>query len=622
VRSRRATAPSRPFVRKTMSKTIFGLPSRLVAYVSVTVLVALPIFALALALIALEPPSPSRALVVLLFFALALIADLSPVPMDESGKSDVSIASVFIVSSAILFGWRYAVPVAALSIGITFAATRKPAVHTVFNASMYAIAACAAALPVIVFGPIHGQESARLTAYVLAGGALHLTVNVLLVAVAISISQQVPYRQVVAPGLRQGGGAFAITVFLTALAANLWVIKPWLLILLAGPAFTLTLYQRSALHSRLARRDALTDHLTGLGNHRAYQAALRERIAESERTGEPFSLCLVDIDNFKTVNDTYGHPVGDDVLVLIGDMLGARDRAQAFRFGGDEFAVIFVRDEISAYRELEEIQGRLEHIEASPSGPVTISAGIASFPAHADNADDLQRRADGALYWSKGHGKNRSCLYSPSVVRIYSREALERETERSARLRAAKNLVRFVDARDPQTANHSEVVSALAEGIGLQLGLEPEMVDHLRLAGLLHDLGKIGLPDAILKAPRSLTEEEYAVVKRHPEFGHSLLEGLGIEPVEEWVLHHHEHWDGSGYPDGLAAGEIPLGARIILVADAFEAITADRPYRPAQTQEAALAELRACAGSQFDAAVIEALELHLDRARTSLEAFA
>ncbi len=605
-----------------MSKTICGLPSRLVGFVAATLLLALPIVTLSLKSIAVDPPSLSTALVVLLFLALALIADLSPVPMDESGKSEVSIASVFIVAAAILLGWRFAVPLAALSIGVTFAVIRRPLVHTLFNVSMYAISAFAAALPVMIFGPIHGVGSARLTGYVLLGGALHLAVNVILVAGAISISEQVPYRQVVTPGLRQGGGAFAITVFLTALAANLWVMEPWLLVLLAGPAFTLTLYQRSALHSRLAKRDALTDHLTGLGNHRAYQAALRERIGESERTGKPFSLCLVDIDNFKSVNDTYGHPVGDDVLVLIGEMLGSRDHAQAFRFGGDEFAVIFFRDEISAYRQLEALQTRLEHIEASPSGPVTISAGIASFPAHADNADELQRRADGALYWSKEHGKNRSCLYSPSVVRIYSREALERETERSARLRAAKNLVRFVDARDPLTANHSEMVSALAEGIGLQLGVEPEMVDHLRLAGLLHDLGKIGLPDAILKAPRPLTEEEYAVVKRHPEFGHSLLEGLGIEPVEEWVLRHHEHWDGSGYPNGLAGEDIPLGARIILVADAFEAITADRPYRPAQTQEAALAELRACAGSQFDPAVIEALELQLEGSRTGLEALA
>jgi len=157
-------------------------------------------------------------------------------------------------------------------------------------------------------------------------------------------------------------------------------------------------------------------------------------------------------------------------------------------------------------------------------------------PAHADNAEELQRTADGALYWSKQHGKSRSCLYSPSLVRIYSPDELERETERNARLGAAKNLVRFVDARDTSTANHSEVVAARAEAIGVELGVDAEMVDHLLLAGLLHDLGKIGLPDAILKAPRRLTDEEYAIVKRHPEFGHSLLDGLGIEPVDEWGL--------------------------------------------------------------------------------------
>jgi putative nucleotidyltransferase with HDIG domain len=176
--------------------------------------------------------------------------------------------------------------------------------------------------------------------------------------------------------------------------------------------------------------------------------------------------------------------------------------------------------------------------------------------------------------------------------------------------------VRFVDARDQSTANHSEVVSALAEAIGLELGVEPEMVDHLRLAGLLHDVGKIGLPDAILKAPRQLTPEEYSIVKRHPEFGHSLLDGLGIDPVDEWVLHHHEHWDGSGYPRGLSGEAIPLGARIILVADAFEAITADRAYRPAQSEAAALAELRRNAGSQFDADVVDALTRHIQSAGT------
>lgn len=605
-----------------MSKTILGLPSRLALFIAATLLVALPIVGLSLASIAVDPPTAATGLAALVFFALALAADLRPVPMDDSNKSEVSIASVFIVTAAILLGWRFAVPAAALSIGITFAVIRRPLPHTLFNISMYALSALAAALPVFLFGTIHGAPAGRLTAYVLLGGALHLAVNVVLVAGAISISQQVRYREVVVPGLRQGGAAFVITVVLTALAANLWVTEPWLLVLLAGPAFTLTLYQRSALHSRQAMREALTDNLTGLGNHRAYQAALHDRLAEAERTGEPFSLCLLDVDDFKDVNDGYGHAAGDAVLVRLGALLGSAEQAEAFRFGGDEFAVIFSCDEIGAYRRLEEIQRQLVQVDASPGGPVTISSGIATFPSHAQDADELQRRADGALYWSKEHGKNRSCLYSPSVVRIYSRDALERETERSARLRAAKNLVRFVDARDPQTANHSELVSALAEGIGLQLGLDPETVEQLKLAGLLHDLGKIGLPDAVLKEARPLTEDEQAIVRRHPEFGQSLLDGLGLEQVQDWVLHHHEHWDGSGYPGGLEGEEIPLGARIILVADAYVAITTDRPYRAARSEAAALRELRVHAGSQFDPAVVEALEHFLGQEPARLEALA
>ena len=602
---------------------IFGIPGLLFGYVAATTALAVPTVAFALGTIALDRPSAGMALTVLLFFALALLADLQPVPMDEAGKSEVSVANVFIVATAILFGWRYAVPLAALSVGVTFMVARRPWMRVVFNVSMYAISALAASLPVILFGSIHGVHAAQLTVFVLCGAVLHLVANVTFVSGAISISNGVAYRGVLLQGLRQSGAAFAIMAFLAALTANLWVTHPWLLVLLAGPLFTLTLYQRSLLHSRIAARDARTDNLTGLGNHRAYQALLREMIEESHRTGSPFSLALIDVDNFKHVNDTYGHPVGDDLLVLLSDMLAAFENAHAFRFGGDEFAVLFSLDEMSSCRQIEQLQHRLAADESQPAGPVTISAGIASYPVHASSAEELQRTADGALYWAKQHGKNRFCLYSPSVVRVFSPAELEVATERNARLRAAKNLVRFVDARDPSTASHSEIVSTLAEAIGIQLGLEPETVERLRLGGLLHDLGKIGLPDAILRAPRALTPDEFETVRRHPEFGHSLLEGLGIEPVDDWVLHHHEHWDGSGYPDGLAGELIPLGARIILVADAFEAITADRPYREARSVEVALVELRNNAGSQFDPNVVAALERHLaDAGEPAAEAIA
>ncbi len=589
---------------------ICGLPRRLFLFIGATMAVAAPLILLALGSIALDPPTVTRSATVVLFFALALLADLRPMPMHEGGKSDVSIANVFTVTVAVLFGWRFAVPLAAVSIAITLVAGRRPLDRILFNVSMYAIGAWMASLPTLAFGHPTGVGSGQLTGFMLAGTFLQMTCNVLLVSGAISIAQDAPYSEVAFLGLRRNGLVFMMVAVLAALAANLWIVHPWLLALLAGPLFTLIGYQRSLINSRMAAKDARTDNLTGLGNHRAYQAALHDMILESDRSGKPFSLALVDVDDFKQVNDVYGHPAGDASLTLLSGLLASIGEAEAFRFGGDEFALLVSLDEMSTYREMEELQQQLGRIE-QPAGPTTISIGIASYPEHGQSADELQHVADSALYWSKRHGKNRSCLYSPSVVRIYSPGELGREAERSARLRAAENLVRFVDARSPFTARHSEIVSALAGEIGSRLGLDEQMVDRLRYGGLLHDLGKVALPDAVLSAPRALTPEEWAMVQQHPEFGHALLDGVGIEPVDSWVLHHHERWDGKGYPHGLAGEAIPLGARIIFVADAFEAITAERPYRPAQSVDAALAELRANAGTQFDPDVVAALEGYL-----------
>jgi diguanylate cyclase (GGDEF)-like protein len=583
---------------------ICGMPARLFAYISATTAIAAPAIVLSFVLIAVDPPSIGRAAGVALFFALALLADLEPMQMGEGGKTDMSITNVFTITVAIVFGWRYAVPIAALSIAISMIAARRPTARILFNVANYGAAAFAAGIPVLVFGT-SSDGAGRLTEYILAGAFLNVSTNVLLVSGAISISQGIRYRDVVLPGLRRSGFVFMMMGVLAALAANLWVAHPWLLSLLAGPLFTLTLYQRSLYHSHLAAKDARTDNLTGLGNHRAYQAALRGYIDDAERERSEFSLCIVDVDDFKRINDTFGHQVGDDVLVALAEILqNARD-GNAYRCGGDEFAILFQTDATAAFERISEVQ---EAVAALGFTPVTVSVGIASYPGQADDADGLQRMADGALYWSKHHGKNRSFVYSPKVVRIHSAKELEWETERVARLRAAKNIVRFVDAKDPSTANHSETVSALAAAIGAEMGLDETVVDQLALAGLLHDIGKIGIPDSLLQAPRGLTPAEFEAIKAHPALGFSLLEGLGIAPIDDWILHHHENWDGSGYPDGLSGEDIPLGARIIRVADAFEAMTANRPYRVAQPVRYALNELRANAGTQFEHSAVAAVE--------------
>jgi diguanylate cyclase (GGDEF)-like protein len=588
--------------------TAFGLPFRLICYVGSVVAVAAGAVAAAAAYLAVEPPRLSTWLGMGLFLAFGLAAELHPVPLDDKG-SLVSLGFVFNVAALLIFGWAAAIPIAALSILVPMLYQRLPTIKALFNGGAYAIAAAVASVPRML-GLVHQHDVVRMSIYAFIAGLIFVLVNVALVAGAVALSQAVAYRETLFSILRYSGPALAIMAFLAALAANLWSLEPALLVLLAGPLFALGLYQRTALRSRLAVRDSLTDNLTGLGNHRAYQATLRERIAQAQHDGSDFSLCIVDVDDFKRVNDTYGHQVGDDVLVALAEILqNARD-GQAFRCGGDEFALLFDGDAAGAFERVTELQEAVADLGLTP---VTISVGIASFPSQAEDADGLQRMADGALYWSKHHGKNRSFVYSPKVVRIHSAKDLAWETERVARLRAAKNIVRFVDAKDPSTANHSETVSALTAAIGTELGLDEATVDQLALAGLLHDIGKIGIPDSLLQAPRTLSLEEMEKVKCHPALGYSLLDGLGIAPIDEWILHHHENWDGTGYPNGLSRDEIPLGARIVRVADAFEAMTADRPYRPAQSVEYALAELRANAGIEFDPLAVSAVEAHVGK---------
>ncbi len=587
--------------------TAFGYPPRLYWYIGAVLGVALPVTAGAVVGASLDPPDSSTSIGVILFFGLALLADMKPVPLDVENERVVSLAFVFVVSSQILFGWEYAVLSAVFGVLVSQMIERRPFVRSLFNAAVYGLAAFASAAPVFLLGGAEGLGT--ITLYAFAGGAAYVLVNVVLVCGALAILSGRPFLPLTRENLAHSGPAFVIMAFLAALAASLWTTDPRLLVLLAGPLFTLTLYQRTALSTRVATRDALTDSLTGLGNHRSYQSCLRKALERAGEDGGEISLCLVDVDEFKSCNDRYGHPVGDQILVELARLfVEGREDVTAFRFGGDEFALLLAEDEEAAYRFVGDLHARIARNEFAHHQPVTITVGIASFPGHASSADELQQVADGALLWAKRHGKNRSCVYSPSVVRIYSPNELAETAERQARLRAARNLIRIVDSKDPSTGDHSQAVAGLVEAIARELGLDDETTEQLALAGLLHDLGKIAVPDTLLRKPGRLEPDEQRLVRAHVEFGYSLLEGLGVEPIDAWVLHHHEHWDGSGYPDGLAGEEIPFGSRVILVADAFDAITTERCYRTACTAAQALAEIRRRAGSQFDPNVVSALE--------------
>jgi putative nucleotidyltransferase with HDIG domain len=232
---------------------------------------------------------------------------------------------------------------------------------------------------------------------------------------------------------------------------------------------------------------------------------------------------------------------------------------------------------------------------------------VATFPTQSVVRDGLIRLADSALYWAKEDGKDCARVYEPPPVDVSDLADLAELSDQHARYRAAASLARAVDARDAYTGRHSERVSELAVRIARRLGIDEADIELTRLAASLHDLGKLAIPEEILRKPSALDDAERMVLQRHPRIGYRMLESLGVEPVAACVLHHHERWDGACYPDRLRADQIPLGARIIFVADAFDAMTSERVYRESLSIGEAITEIERCAGSQFDPTIVHAL---------------
>jgi len=307
------------------------------------------------------------------------------------------------------------------------------------------------------------------------------------------------------------------------------------------------------------------------------------------------------------VNDTFGHPVGDQVLAQVAARL--RTGGEAFRLGGDEFALLLAgRSEYEALGVANLVLQRIADLTFDHGDALTVSAGIATFPVHGVERSEIVRLADSALYWSKRHGKGRATIYRDASVDLGDLRRLGDEHDRHSRFLAAAGLARAVDARDAYTGEHSAEVGELAARIACRMGLPTDETELLRLAGSLHDVGKLAIPEDILRKPGPLSEAERIVLERHPQIGLRMLDSLGVEPVATWVLHHHERWDGSGYPNRLSGPDIPLGARILFVADAYDAMTTDRVYRGRLSDGAAVRELERCAGTQFDPDVVRAFK--------------
>ncbi len=361
--------------------------------------------------------------------------------------------------------------------------------------------------------------------------------------------------------------------------------------------------------ARLAAQ-ASCDPLTGLPNHRALQARLRAEAARATRHGRPMALALVDIDNFKLVNDRVGHEVGDEILAELAARLKTVVRAEDLlaRTGGDEFALLLPEsDKQTAYAVLERARALVASEPFRHSVRLTISAGVCDLETGGDG-DSIYRLADGALYWSKVHGRDVTWIYDPTVVRTLSAHERAEHLERSQALLGLRALARAIDAKDPSTREHSERVADLAARLAEASGWERRRVAKLREAALVHDVGKIGVPDAILLKPGRLEPTEYELVKEHAELGARIVgEVLSPEQVD-WVRSHHERPDGLGYPAGVPAEKIPEGATLLAMADCWDVMTSTRSYSAPVPPEEALQECRGLVGRQFAAGALAALE--------------
>ncbi|HYZ27411.1 MAG TPA: diguanylate cyclase [Thermoleophilaceae bacterium] len=345
--------------------------------------------------------------------------------------------------------------------------------------------------------------------------------------------------------------------------------------------------------ARISRADPLTGSLNRRGFGERFQAELNA----AERAGQPLGLLQIDLDKFKEINDTQGHAAGDELLIWVVRTLQELLRPTDWvgRLGGDEFAVLLPG---ASRGNATEVADRVRYalLERAPA-----SIGVAIFPIDGADPDELHRRADAELYEQKGDRPERALT------------PLERKE-----LSWATTLANAVDTRMAVQHEHSTNVGEYAAAIGRQLGRDDDELTLLRMAGILHDVGKVVVPDRILRKAGPLTEEEFEAIKPFPAAGAELVSRIeGMEPIVPWIRHSHERLDGKGYPDGLVGDAVPLGARILHVADAYDSMTSKRTYRPAMSLHQALSELRAGAGTQFDPDCVAALEAYLASAHAA-----
>jgi diguanylate cyclase (GGDEF)-like protein len=354
---------------------------------------------------------------------------------------------------------------------------------------------------------------------------------------------------------------------------------------------------------------ATSDPLTGLLNHRAFQQRVETEVQRAKRYDRPLALVLLDLDHFKSINDAYGHQAGDAALMQAATLLekGARAGDILGRIGGDEFALLL--PETVAEGACAIAQRCAAEFRAAPVGVashLTMSAGVCDL-TQAKNSKELMQLADGSLYWAKNQGRDNVVVYSPEVVVELSDGDRADRLQRSQSLTSILSLAHSIDAKETPNEEHSERVAGFVRRLAEAAGWPAIPVAQLAEAARIHDVGKVCIPNEILLKHGELTSAEYELVKTHVALGAQMAREALSDEQALWIEQHHERFDGTGYPKGLAGAEISEGAGLLALADSWDVMTTVRSYSPAKSEQDALAECVSLAGAQFTPSACKAL---------------
>jgi diguanylate cyclase (GGDEF)-like protein/putative nucleotidyltransferase with HDIG domain len=380
--------------------------------------------------------------------------------------------------------------------------------------------------------------------------------------------------------------------------------------LIFGGALIGTLQDRITTLARAMR----TDPDTGMLNRTGLREALDAEIDRARRSKDPLAVIIVRIDGHRPLSAGAGDR--NVVLEMVAQSVRRVKRGMdhVARLGEREIALLVPGCERNdGYLVAERVRAAARtELEGLPAS-ITVSLGVACYPEHGATAESVLHAASQGVAAAEQLGRDRTVIYSSEIASLVLAAETRSHEDRGGNLAAVLALTEVLDIRDAGTASHSQTVGRYSETIARALGLSEELIERVRLAGILHDVGKIAVPDGVLNKPGPLDDDEYAQMKKHPEVGALIVDGADLKDVASWVIAHHERPDGRGYPHGLSGDEIPLEARILAVADAYEAMTVDRVYRGALPVEKAREELRRCAGTQFDPRVVEVFLEALER---------